>query len=326
MSTNLASLLIGLSLLTIGGEALIRGALAAGRRLGLSPMVAGLVIVGFGTSAPELVVSIDAALRQQPDIAVGNVIGSNIGNILLILGCCALIAPLSISKRALAHDATMMIGATVAFILLARGAGLSRLDGTLLLGLLAAYLAWTYWKELKGNAAAAGAMHRAEADEFQTVPTTLWLTLASLAGGLAALILGSRLTLHGALGLGELLAVPDAVIGLTVVAVGTSLPEFAVSVLATVRGHHEVAIGNILGSNIFNILGILGVSALMQPLPVSGRMLWVDQWVMLGAAVLLVVLLLSGRRLNRYEGGFLLGCYLTYLIVMYSVFTNGGAS
>ena len=316
MAPDLLFLILGIALLTFGGEVFVRGALAAARRLRVSPIAAGLVIVGFGTSAPELVVSIDAAVGQQPEIALGNVVGSNIGNILLILGVCALIAPLSISKRALTRDALSMVGATIMFLVLAFGAGLTRIDGVLFLLSLAVYLVWTYRSEVQ-QGGPASVVHRAEADEFHMLPTKTWLILVSLAGGLVTLIVGSRFTLTGALGLGDALGAPQAVIGVSVVAVGTSLPEFAVSVLATLRGHHDVAIGNILGSNLFNVFGILGVSAILQPLPVTGRMASVDQWVMLSSALLLTVLLMSGRRLNRFEGGLLVGCYVAYTGLMY---------
>ena len=317
MLIDLLLVLLGLGTLTLGGEAVVRGALVGAQRLGISPIVAGLVIVGFGTSAPELVVSVDAAIHQRPDIAVGNVVGSNIANILLILAVCALIRPLSISRAALRRDGFTLVGATVLFLVLAWGAGLGRADGVLLIASLAAYLAWTFWRETRGDDAPA-AMHRAEADEMQVLPHRDAWIVASLIGGLVLLAIGSRLTVEGALGLGAALGVSEAVIGLTVVAVGTSLPEFAVSVLATLRRHNDVAVGNILGSNIFNLLGILGISALLQPLPVHGRMLLIDQWVMLAAALALLLFLISGRRLSRIEGGVLLAGYVIYVVLMYT--------
>jgi cation:H+ antiporter len=313
---NLGLLITGIALLALGGEGVVRGALAVSARLGISPGVTGLTIVGFGTSAPELVVSVDAAVNRLPDIAIANVIGSNISNVLLVLSVCALIAPLSISRRALSHDAMAMVAATVVFLLLAAGEGLGRGDGVVLLLALAAYLLWTYRTEVRAGSDA-GTIHRAEASEIAVVPSSTWLAVVVLAGGFATLLLGSRLTLTAAVELGGRLGISDAVIGLSVVALGTSLPEFAVSVLATVRGHHAVAIGNVLGSNVFNLLGILGVSAMLQPLPLVGRMAATDQWVMLGATLLLVVLMFTGRRLTRLEGALLLGCYAAFITLLY---------
>jgi len=311
-------LLLGVGLLSAGGEVLIRGALGISRRLGVSPLLSGLVIVGFCTSMPEMVVCVDAALNGQPDIAIGNVVGSNIANIFLILGLCAVITPLSVSPTALVRDAVVVILASLLFIGLAWGAGLARFDGLLLLAVLVGYLAWAYWSE-KDSPEPSGVVHQAEATELQAVPKSLvWSTGATLLG-LALLIAGSQVLLSGAVGIAQLLGVSEAVIGLTMVAVGTSLPELTISVVAALRRHADVAIGNILGSNIFNLLGILGVSAVVQPLNVSGRIADFDQWVMLGAALLLFAFLYTSRRLSGLEGGIFLGGYSAYVIASYTV-------
>jgi len=291
-------LLLGITLLTVGGEALIRGALSISKRMRVSPLLSGLVIVGFGTSMPEMVVSIDAVLSGQPDIAIGNVVGSNIANVLLILGLCALITPLSVTPTALRRDAVVVISASLLFIGLSWGSGLGMIDGVLLLLALASYVIWAYWSE-RDSVALSGVVHQAEADEINLVPKSLvWSTGATILG-LALLITGSQVLLKGAVGIAQLLGVSEAVIGLTMVAVGTSLPELAISVVAALRKHADVAVGNILGSNIFNLLGILGASALVQPLTVSGRIAAFDQLVMLGVALLLFVFLYTGRRLSR---------------------------
>lgn len=309
---NVVYLILGVGLLTAGGEALIRGSLAAARRLGVSPLLCGLVIVGFGTSAPELVVSIEAALSRQPDIAVGNVVGSNIGNTLLILGLCALITPLRVKPLALRRDAGTAVAACVLFVVLSGGAGLGRADSVILGGGLAAYLVWVYRTE-RTHGVPSAELHEAEGEELTAVPkSVLWIVVLVL-GGLAMLVGGSQLLLKGAVGIAQALGVSEAVIGLTVVAVGTSLPEMAISVLASIRGHADVAVGNVLGSNIFNVLGILGVSALLQPLPTSARILQLDQWVMLGSAVVLLLCLSTGRCLSRLEGGLFLAAYGVYL-------------
>lgn len=306
----------GIGLLTLGGEAVIRGALAAGKRLGISPLLAGLVIVGFGTSAPEMVVSIEAALHHQPDIAVGNIVGSNIGNILLILGACAIITPLTITPLGLMRDGMVVVGASVLFLILAWGSELVRLDAAILLACLAGYLVWAYVTEKRDHSPAA-AVHREEATEITSLPRTTLTIVLALVIGLALLITGSRVLLSGATNVAEALGVPEAVIGLTLVAVGTSLPEFAVSLTAAIRRHADVAVGNILGSNIFNLLGILGLSALLQPLPVHPRIVQVDQWVMLASALVLMAFLYTGRRINRIEGALLLAGYIAYLVASF---------
>lgn len=312
MLTNLLLIGAGIILLFFGGEALIRGALSAAKRLGVSPLLSGLVIVGFGTSAPELVVSVDAAINGQPDISVGNVVGSNIGNILLILGLCAMISPMAVHPLALRRDGASMVAATLLFMALAASTALARLDAAILLLALAAYLVWAYRTESR-QPLPAGEVHAAEAGELQALPQSPLLTTLSIIGGLVLLIAGARILLIGAVALATEAGLSEALIGLTLVAVGTSLPELAVSLMAALRRHADVAVGNVLGSNIFNALGILGVSALLQPLPLAERIAGFDQWVMLAAALLLVVFLYTGRRLSRTEGAMLLLGYVAYV-------------
>lgn len=314
---NVLWLLLGLVLLTVGGEGVVRGALAAAQRLGVSPLLAGLVIVGFGTSAPELVVSVKASLSHQPDIALGNVMGSNVANILLILGVSALIMPLTIHIQSLRRDGLSMLGATLLFIVLASFDGLSRLDGCILFSALVAYLVWAYRTEREHQDEPSAVLHQDEAKERENLPLSLPLTLLFLIGGLALLLLGADRFLLGAVGLGHAFGVPEAIIGLTVVAVGTSLPELAVSIVAAIRKHADVAIGNILGSNIFNLLSILGVASILQPLPLTGRLLMVDQWVVLAATLLLLVFLFFGLSLSRLKGAVLLGIYGAYVMTMF---------
>ncbi len=316
---NVLLLILGVAMLTAGGEALIRGSLAAAKRLGVSPLLSGLVIVGFGTSAPELVVSIDAAVSGRPDIAIGNVVGSNIGNVFLILGICALITPLAVRPLALRRDAVSVVAASILFVVLVGGSALGQIDALVLLLALSAYLLWAWFTERSGSLPSSG-MHEAEGAELSVVPkTTVWIVVAVIVG-LLLLIGGSQVLLKGAVGIAEYFGVSEAVVGLTLVAVGTSLPELSISIIAAIRRHADVAVGNILGSNLFNILGILGLSALLQPLPVHERILQFDQWVMLGAAVLLMLFLYSGRRLSRLEGGALLVGYGIYLALSFTVF------
>ena len=312
-------LVLGIALLTAGGEALIRGSLAAARRLGISPLLSGLIIVGFGTSAPELVVSVDAALNQRPDIAIGNVVGSNIGNILLILGICALITPLTVKPLALRRDAVTVVAATILFLILVGGSALGPLDAVIFLLALMAYLIWAYTSE-RFHAAPSAELHQAEAAELTALPKSVVWTASTVVIGLLLLIAGSQVLLLGAVGIAQHFKVSEAVIGLTLVAVGTSLPELTISIIAALRKHADVAVGNILGSNIFNILGILGVSALLQPLPVHIRILQFDQWVMLATSLLLLLFLYTGRRLSRLEGGVLLAGYAAYAGLSFTTF------
>ncbi|MBU2706850.1 calcium/sodium antiporter [Zooshikella marina] len=316
---NFLLLLLGVALLTAGGEALIRGSLAAAKRLGVSPLLSGLVIVGFGTSAPELVVSIDAAVSGRPDIAIGNVVGSNISNIFLILGICALITPLAVKPLALFRDATTVVAASILFLVLVGGSALQRMDAAILLLALLVYLTWAYMTE-RSSSIPSAELHKAEAEELSIVPRSLLWTVVSVVIGLILLIVGSQVLLTGAVGVAQSYGVSQAVIGLTLVAVGTSLPELSISVIAAIRRHADVVVGNILGSNIFNLLGILGVSALLQPLPVPERILQFDQWAMLGAALLLILFLFTGRHLNRLEGGLLLIFYGIYVGLSFTVF------
>ncbi|WP_126452590.1 calcium/sodium antiporter [Sulfuriflexus mobilis] len=318
---NLLFLVLGVALLTVGGEALIRGALTAARRLGVSPLLSGIVIVGFGTSAPELVVSVDAAVSQRPDIAIGNVVGSNIGNILLILGICALITPMAVKPLALRRDAVTMVAASILFmfLVLIGGGTLGPADAVMFLMALVAYLVWAYWSE-RYHAAPSAELHKAEAKELTALPKSVTWTVTTVLTGLLLLIVGSQVLLMGAVGIAEQLGVSEAVIGLTLVAVGTSLPELTISVIAALRRHADVAVGNVLGSNIFNLLGILGISALLQPLPVHARILQFDQWVMLGASLILLLFLYTGRRLSRLEGGILLSGYGVYIGLSFTAF------
>lgn len=316
---NFILLLVGVALLTAGGEILIRGALGAAKRFGVSPLLSGLVIVGFGTSSPELAVSVDAAIQMQPDIAIGNVVGSNIGNILLILGICAIITPMTVRPMALRRDAIVVVLSSILFIILVGGNALGRFDSLILLLALAGYLIWAYLTE-RDHTSPVAELHKSESEELTSFPTSLLWTSLSILLGLALLIGGSQVLLKGAIGIAEIYNVSEAVIGLTLVAVGTSLPELSISVIAAIRKHADVAVGNILGSNIFNLLGILGISAFLQPLPVNARILDFDQWVMLGASLILFLFLYTGRRVNRLEGIILLFAYAIYITLTFTIF------
>ena len=320
MWIDLFLVIVGIGLLTLGGEVLISGALGLARRMQISTLLTGLVVVGFGTSMPELVVSVDAALIDQPGIALGNVVGSNIGNVLLILGLCAVVRPLPVTPLGLSRDAVSGVAVSGLFIVLAAGGALGRIDGLILLAGLAAYLAWAYRSEKRLEAAGAREFDP-DAVPGSADHSALYIAL-TIVGGLLLLIAGSRVLLIGAVALARDLGVSEAVIGLTLVAVGTSLPELTVSLLAVLRRHVDVAVGNILGSNLFNLLGILGVSSLLQALPLPRRMAVFDQWMLLATSLAALILLWSGRRLSRAEGVLFLLAYAVYLIVGFRVFPS----
>lgn len=296
----------GFIALLIGGETLVSGAVAIARRLHIPPMVIGLTLVGFGTSTPELLTSVHAALIGAPGVAVGNVVGSNIANILLILGLAALLWPISVNARRFRNDALFLLGAAIlAAALMAQGQiGLTA--GVLMLAGLAVFLLVTFRSQ--------GQHDHAPQDDTPLRPT--WQGLALFVFGLAVTLLGARWLVSGAVGLAQAMGVSDTLIGLTVVAVGTSLPELVTSVVAARRQHSDVAFGNIVGSNIFNIFGILGVTAVIKPMPVPETILHLDMWVMLAATGALIAAAVTGRGVSRREGALLLAGYGAYLAVL----------
>jgi cation:H+ antiporter len=303
----------GLLLLLAGGELLVRGAVATATRAGVSPLLIGLTLVGFGTSTPELLTSVEAAFVGAPGIAVGNVVGSNIANILLILGVAALICPLAISRRAFYRDGTVVSVATLCGIAVCLTGELRPPGGLLLVALLIAYIVYCYRTERIVENATENPVRPALA-----VPGSINLTLAVsivlLVGGLALTMLGAHLLVSSVLAIGVEAGISETVLGVTVVAVGTSLPELTTSVLAAFRRQPDIAFGNILGSNIYNILGILGVTAILEPIRVPPEILRTDIWIMLGATVLLVFFSISGWRISRIEGGTFLAAYAAYLL------------
>ena len=290
-------------MLFAGGESLVRGASSVARHFNLSPMVIGLTIVGFGTSAPELLVSLQAALDGRPEIAIGNIVGSNIANILLILGISALIAPLIIPARRMWRDLAFMLAATFIIWGMLLGTEITRTYGAILfLGLLL-FLGVTF------------KYGKIEPDLDQPVENQLkaW---AYTIGGLIVLVLGARFLVNSAVEIATTYGISQAVIGLTIVAVGTSLPELATSVIAAYRKHTEIAVGNIVGSNIFNIFGILGITALITPIPVDPRFAAIDMPWAAVAAVGLTVLAFALNGLPRIAGLILLGAYAGYIYFM----------
>ncbi|MEQ5787305.1 calcium/sodium antiporter [Erythrobacter sp. NFXS35] len=306
----------GLVLLALGGEFLVRGAVGMAARLGISPLLAGLTIVGFGTSMPELATSVQAALGGSPGIALGNVVGSNIANSLLILGVSAIIMPIVVNPASFKRDSIAMAVAT----LLATGAvmlgiiGLA--PGIVLVAALAGYIWWAYKSESAAHDAEAQ-RHEAEAEDRPVPPDTGPLVLGGMVlAGLAAAIFGAGLLVDGATVLASAAGVSESVIGLTVVAIGTSLPELIACVIAVIRKHGDVALGNVVGSNIYNLCGILGLTAVIQPIEVPAEIARFDIWVLLGITALLIVQLRSGWRLSRIEGALLVALYAGYTMLL----------
>ena len=308
------SLAAGLVLLFAGGEMLVRGAVGVARRLGVSELMIGLTLVGFGTSTPELVASLDAALLGAPAIALGNVVGSNIANVLLILGLGALLMPLRTRREAFRRDGPVLLGVSALLAAACLLGTIGRPLGALLLALLLAYTWYVYRTER--TASAAGAVHVAEAEAIGRTQRALGLALATSLGGLLGVLLGASLLVEAAIALARLWGVSEAVIGLTIVAVGTSLPELATTIVAAWRRQADVAFGNVVGSNIFNVLGILGLTALVQPLPVPPEIARFDVWVMLGGALFLVGFAVTGWRVSRSEGVAFLLAYAAYVLVV----------
>ncbi len=295
--------LLGLAMLLAGGEALVRGASSIARHFHLSPMVIGLTIVGFGTSAPELLVSLQAALEGRSEIAIGNVVGSNIANILLILGISAAIAPLVIPARKMWRDLAFMLAATAILWAMLWGGAVTRLYGAILFAGLLVFLASTF---LTGQVEPKRDLP--EEDQRKSWAYTI--------GGLIVLVLGARFLVNSAVEIATALGVSEAVIGLTIVAVGTSLPEMATSVIAAFRKETEIAVGNVVGSNIFNIFGILGITALVSPIPVDPRFVRFDMPVAALCAVGLAVVAFAYNGLPRIAGFALLAAYAGYILVL----------
>ena len=310
----------GFILLLGGGDALVRGAVGLAERLGVSPLVIGLTVVAYGTSAPELFVSLDALLSGAPGITVGNAVGSNIANILLIVGCGALIAPMACDRTAMRVDNTVMLTASAALVLLGFAGTLTVWSGLSMLTLLCVYTLWQYRMQQRRSTKFAAA---ATADAGAPVPAgdvieTLWRPVLVLIGGLLGVAVGSHLLVTGAIGLARNFGVSEATIGLTLVALGTSLPELATTVVAACRRHAGVALGNVVGSSIFNILGILGLVPLFGDVPIPRSIVTFDLWVMLGASVAFVIWTTTRPKLGRGFGTVLILAYGAYLVRHFS--------
>lgn len=300
-------ILAGIVLLYFGAEGLVRGSSSLAIRAGIQPLVVGLTVVAFGTSAPELTVSISAALQGMGPVSLGNALGSNIFNIAVILGISALIRPLEIHINLLRRDIPIMIGVSVIGFVLLFFSVVTRVYGLILIALLVAYVLFTIRASKRETA------NNAALDDVSPPAGPWWRDAIYLAVGLGLLVLGANWFVDGSIAIARKFGVPEAVIGLTIVAAGTSLPELATSIVAAVKKQTDIAVGNVVGSNIFNILCILGVTATVTPIPTAGISL-VDGGVMLLAAVILLPLAFTQRSISRAEGLLLLGVYGGYLV------------
>lgn len=304
-------LLGGFVVLLVAAEVMIRGAVALARRLGVSPMIIGMTVIALGTSAPEFVVALDAAVTGAGGLALGNLVGSNIANVMLILGASALMAPMVTRPNTSTRDAILLVAFTGVFVALCLHGDLTVIPGAILLLLFIVFLAGSYWQDL--NSPDASQERVDEVEEMSTLPDNLAVILLATGGGLAGLIWGADLLVTAGVEIARAFGASEELIGLTVIAIGTSLPELVASVVAAVRGHSDVAIGNVIGSNVFNILGIAGAVALVAPLPVSHEMRQMDLWVMLAATLLMLPLMLGWLKLGRVGAIVFLLAYTGYI-------------
>jgi cation:H+ antiporter len=314
---NILLFLGGLILLVIGASTLVRGASKLATSFGISPLVIGLTIVAFGTSAPEVAVSVGAVLDGKTDIAMGNVVGSNIFNVLFILGISAMIAPLVVNIQLIRQEVPIMLGASLLLLALSLDGQLSFLDGGFLLALLVAYTVFLIVQSRRETQAAKDGF----ADVVATVEPRAWdshwaAQIGLIAAGLVALVLGSEYLVQASVSFAKAIGVSDLVIGLTIVAAGTSMPEVATSITAAIKGERDIAVGNVVGSNTFNILGCLGISGLVSGdlgLAIAPSLLAFDIWVMLAVALACLPIFITGREIARWEGGVFLAYYVAYV-------------
>ena len=301
MLLDVVLIVVGVALVLFGADRLTEGASALARRMNVPEIIIGLTIVAAGTSAPELFVSLVSALKGTPDLAVGNVVGSNTMNAMLIVGCAAMVAPMTISRSTVKKDIPFSVGASVLLILLAVDSFLGRVDGIILLLGFAVFMAYTLMQAKTGST-----------DEVQAETSPVWKNIVYLVGGLLGLVLGSNLFVDSASSVAYALDISEGVVGLTVVAGGTSLPELATSVVAARKGQSAIAIGNVIGSNVFNILLILGLTATISPIEIEG-ITTIDMAVMLISVALVWMFSFTRYTVERWEGAVLVGGYLVYL-------------
>ncbi|HJN23032.1 MAG TPA: calcium/sodium antiporter [Rhodospirillales bacterium] len=303
----------GFMLLLGGAEVLVRGAVALAQRLDISPLIIGMTVVALGTSAPELMVSLDAALSGSPGIALGNVVGSNIANLFLILGTVGIVMPIAAKSDGLWRDGLILLAGSLLFVALCWSGMIGFWPGILLLAVFVAFLGHSYWRETKNDGGAE--MRAQKVLEIHGVPSSVTVAWLFLTAGLASVIFGAHLLVMGGVAIAKAAGVSEEVIGLTMIAFGTSLPELATSVVAAWRGHAEIALGNVVGSNLFNMLLIVGVVAVVTPLQVPAKIMVFDLWVMLAATAVFLPFLACGWRFDRFVAVVFLAAYVAYIAV-----------
>ncbi len=305
---------LGLALLVSGAELLVRGASGLGSRLGLARLLIGLTVVAWGTSAPELAVNVQSTMQGVPRVALGSVVGSNIFNVLVILGLSALVVPLFVARQIVRRDVPLMIAVSFLLLLLGLDGQIGRIDGLALLAGMAGYTGWSIRLSARASQSEDGAPGQQTRHTRHTAGTVSRNVLFILAG-LGLLAVGSRWLVAGSVAIAEALGISKLIIGLTIVAAGTSLPEAATSVVASLRGERDIAVGNVVGSNIFNILGVMGITALIAPagIPVPPAALQLDIPVMIAVAIACLPIALTGHRITRWEGALFLTYYLAFI-------------
>ena len=311
----------GLTALIVGGQFLVRGAIGLGQFLNLSPLLTGLIIVAMGSSVPELVVALSALKAGQPDLAVGNVIGSNITNGLLILGLAALISPLAIRRAMVVRDAFAMLLATATFVWVAVNTDqFTPFHGTLLSGMLVIYVLISFVVEQLSDSDRAERIVAFATSHRLPMVAAIPLDVVLLIGGVILLHFGAYYMISGASAFATRLGVSEAVVGLSIVAIGTSLPELATTLTAAMQQRSEIVVGNILGSNIFNILAVIGITAFMQPIDIAARFSHTDMWIMLASSIVLIPFMVTNWKLSRTEGFILVLFYFIYIGALYTGF------
>ena len=318
MLFDIAMLVAGLVLLVFAGDYLVKGAVGLAENLGIPALIIGLTIVAFGTSAPELFVALQSALTGVPDIATGNVVGSNIANVLLVMGLPALFSPIHANQRGLSRNVAVMLAFTVAFMWLISDGLLSRLEAAGLFGGLLVFIAAQAWRAQQAIAAAdeeevPGDYH----EEIGEAPHSPALIAVYLIGGVIGLPIAAHFTVTGASSIAAAFGVSEAAIGLTIVAIGTSLPELATSLAAALRREADVALGNIIGSNIFNLAAIMGITGMVIAVPISPDIITRDNWVMLVTSLLLAVICFARITTGKALGAAMLAAYVAYVVLVF---------
>lgn len=318
----------GLVLLVVGADILVRGASKFAMSFGISPLVVGLTIVAFGTSAPEMAVSVGAVLQNQTDIAIGNVVGSNIFNILFILGISALITPLIVNAQIIRQEVPIMIGASLLLLAITMDGTLTWFDGAILFSLLIAYTGFLIYQSRR-ESAAINAEYSSEIESHSSWDNSKVVQILLIVGGLVLLVLGSKWLVSSSVIFTKQLGVSDLVIGLTIVAAGTSMPEVATSIVAAIKGQRDIAVGNVIGSNTFNILGCLGLSSIASGslgLSISDNVINFDLWIMIAVAIACLPIFATGQQISRFNGAVFLFYYLVYTAYLIMMAQNHSTS